>query len=591
LDHLIKNKNIGAFTMSRKIVIIGAVALGPKAACRARRVDPKAQVTLIEQSRDISYGGCGIPFFVSGDISDIQSLMSTSFHMVRDENFFQGAKGVLVRSKTRALAINRQLHQIRIQDLITGKEEDLPYDALVLATGSSPIRPEIPGVNLKGVTTLSNPAEALMIKNALSQGKVNHCVIIGAGPIGLEMAQAVSELWGVKTTLLEIQDQILPGLLDQDLARMMLTELKSHEVNLFLEERAVRIHGDDEGNVKKVITDRQELPADLVILAAGVRPNTSLAGQAGLIIGNTGGIVVNEFLQTSDPHIYAGGDCIEVLHLLTKQPAWHPSGSLANRQGRVIGTNAAGGRETFPGVLGSFSVKLFDFSAGRSGLTQAAALKAGFDAQVAMVIQADRAHFYPGQELMALKLVADRKTRRVLGLSGVAKNGDALMARLNAIAGALPYQPTIEDVANLEVPYSPPFSGAMDILNAVANTLKNTLEGKNRPLPLEQFQEIFEGRKEKNVLFLDVRGPRNALPYVQKFSPDWINIPGETLAGRLDELPKDKKLLLICNSGVRSYEAQVLLDEEDITNTLNLEGGVAAVKWAGLNPLEEEETE
>ncbi len=507
------------------------------------------------------------------------------------KTFFKEAKGVQVRSQTRALAINRRLHQLRIQDLITEKQEDLPYDALVLATGSSPIRPEIPGINLKGVTTLSNPAEALMIKNALSQGKVNHCVIIGAGPIGLEMAQAVSELWGVKTSVLEIQDQILPGLLDQDLSRMVLTELKSHEVNLFLKERGVRILGDDQGKVKKVITNRQEFLADLVILAAGVRPNTALAEQAGLVIGKTGGIAVNEFLQTSDPDIYAGGDCIEVLHLLTRQPVWHPSGSLANRQGRVIGTNAAGGRETFPGVLGSFAVKLFDLSAGRSGLTQAAALQTGFDAQEALVIQADRAHFYPGQELMALKLVADRKTRRVLGLSGVARNGDALMARLNAIAGALPYRPTIEDVANLEIPYSPPFSGAMDILNAVANTLKNTLEGKNRPLPVEQFQEIFEGRKENNVLFLDVRGPRNAQPYVQKFSPDWINIPGETLAGRLDELSRDKKLLLICNSGVRSYEAQILLDAEGISNTLNLEGGVAAVKWAGLNPLEEEETE
>jgi NADPH-dependent 2,4-dienoyl-CoA reductase/sulfur reductase-like enzyme/rhodanese-related sulfurtransferase len=577
--------------MSRKIVIIGAVALGPKAACRARRVDPTALVTLIDQNRDISYGGCGIPFFVSGDISDIQSLMSTSFHVARDENFFKGAKGVQVRSQTRALAINRLLQQIRIQDLITGREENLAYDTLVLATGSSPIRPEIPGINLKGVTTLSNPADALTIKNALSQGEVNHCVIIGAGPIGLEMAQAVSELWGVNTTLLEIQNQILPGLLDQDLARMMLTELKSHEVTVFLGERAVQILEDDEGKVKKVITDRRELPADLVILAAGVRPNTALAGQAGIIIGKSGGIIVNEFLQTSDPHIYAGGDCIEVLHLLTQKPVWHPSGSLANRQGRVIGTNAAGGRETFSGVLGSFAIKLFDLSAGRTGLTQAAAQQAGFDAQEAVVIQADRAHFYPGQELMTLKLVADRKTRQVLGLSGVAKNGDALMARLTAIAGALPYKPTIEDVANLEIPYSPPFSGAMDILNAVANTLKNTLEGKNRPLPMEQFQEIFEGRKEKNILFLDVRGPRNAQPYVQKFSPDWINIPGETLAGHLDELPRDKRLLLICNSGVRSYEAQVLLDAEGIINTLNLEGGVAAVKWAGLNPLEEEETE
>ncbi len=515
--------------------------------------------------------------------------MSTSFHLVRDEQFFREAKGVQVHSQTRALAIDREQRLVRIQIRVNGTEEELSYDNLVLATGASPVRPDIDGINLKGVTTISSPAEALMIKESLSQGKVSHCVIIGAGPIGLEMAQAVADLWGVETTVLEIQDQVLPGLLDPDLAQMLLTELKGHDVNVLLGERAVKILGDDQGQVQKVITENKELPADLVILAVGVRPNTVLAQQAGLAVGNTGGIAVNEYLQTSDPCIYAGGDCIEVPHLITGQPCFFPSGSLANRQGRVIGSNVAGGRETFPGVIGSFAIKVFDLSAGRCGLTTAAARRAGFEAEEALVIQSDRAHFYPGQELMALKLVADRKTRRVLGISGVAKNGDALMARLTAVAGALPYKMTIEDVANLEIPYSPPFAAAMDILNAVANTLKNTLEGKNRPLPIEQFQELFAGKKEESVIFLDVRGPRNAQPYVQQLGPRWINIPQETLSRRLDELPRAEKLVLVCNSGVRSYEAQILLDEAGIKNTLNLAGGVAGLKWAGLNPLKEEE--
>ncbi len=575
--------------MPRQIVIIGAVALGPKVACRAHRMDPTARVILIEQNQYLSYGGCGIPFFISGDISDIQALMSTSFHMVRDEQFFRDAKGVEVRSQTRALSINPLHQSIRIQNRLTGIEEDIPYDNLVLATGAIPNRPDIPGITLQGVTTISNPAEALVVKESLSRGKVGHCVIIGAGPIGLEMAQAVSDLWGVETTLLEIKDQILPGLLDLDLARMVSKDLEDHGVNLLLEEKVVRLEGDDQGAVKKVITQNRELPADLVILAVGVRPNTALAHQAGLVIGPSGGIAVNEFLQTSDHQIYAGGDCIEVPHLITRQPCFYPSGSLANRQGRVIGTNVAGGRETFPGVIGSFAVKVFDFSAGRCGLTTAAARQAGFEAEEALVIQADRAHFYPGQELMALKLVADRKSRRVLGLSGVGRNGDALMARLNAVAGALPYQMTIEDLANLEIPYSPPFAAAMDILNAVANTLKNTLEGKNRPLPMENFQDLLTGRQEKDVLFLDVRGPRNARPYIEKLGPCWINIPQETLSRRLHEIPKAEKLVLICNSGVRSYEAQILLDQEGIKNTRNLAGGLAALKWAGLNPLEEEE--
>jgi NADPH-dependent 2,4-dienoyl-CoA reductase/sulfur reductase-like enzyme/rhodanese-related sulfurtransferase len=575
--------------MSKRIIIIGAVALGPKVACRVRRMDPTAQVILVEQNQHFSYGGCGIPFFISGDVSDLQALMSTSFHMVRDEQFFRDAKGVQVRSRTRAISIDRQHHLVRIQNILTEEEEDLPYDNLVLATGASAINPGIPGTNLQGVSTISNPAEALMIKESLSRGQVGHCVIVGAGPVGLELAQAVSDLWDVETTVLEFRDQILPGLLDQDLAQMVLTELKGHGVNLLFGERAVKILGDDQGKVQKVITEKRELPADLVVLAVGVRPNTALAAQAGLAIGKSGGIVVNEFLQTSDPDIYAGGDCIEIPHLITNQPCCFPSGSLANRQGRVIGSNLGGGRETFPGVIGSFAIKLFELSAGRCGLTTAAARQAGFDPEEALVIQADRAHFYPGQDLMALKLVADRKTRRVLGISGVAKNGDALMARLTAVAGALPYKMTLEDLANLEIPYSPPFAAAMDILNAVANTLKNTLDGKNRPLPLEQFQGLFDHKKENAVLFLDVRGPRNAQPYVEQLSPYWINIPQETLSQRLHELPQADQVVLICNSGVRSYEAQIILDKEGIKNTLNLAGGIAGLKWAGLNPLQEVE--
>jgi NADPH-dependent 2,4-dienoyl-CoA reductase/sulfur reductase-like enzyme/rhodanese-related sulfurtransferase len=575
--------------MPKKIVIIGAVALGPKVACRARRVDPAAEVFLIEQNRDFSYGGCGLPFFVSGDVSDIQALMSTSFHMMRDARFFEGAKGVEVRDLTRAMAIDRERRTVKLLHLPTGSEEDLPYDALVLATGASPFKPDIPGLDLQGVTTLTNPSEAITVKEALSKGKIGRCVIIGAGPIGLEMAQAVSDLWGVETTVLEIQDQILPGLLDPDLAHMAQLELQEKGVTLRLKEKVLRCLGNSDGQVDRVITDRGEIPADLVILSVGVRPNTELARQAGLAIGPTGGIVVNDYLQTSDPNIYAGGDCIEIPHLITGKPCFFPSGSLANRQGRVIGSNVAGGSETFPGVIGSFAIKLFDLSAGRCGLTLNAARQAGFDPEEALVIQADRAHFYPGQELMALRLVADRSTRRILGLSGLGRNGDALMGRLNAVAAGLPFKMTVEDLANLELPYSPPFASAMDILNAVANTLKNTLEGKNRPLPIEAFQDLFSRRGEKSVLFLDVRGPRNAQPYVDQHHPHWVNIPQETLAKRLTEVPEAETTVLICNSGVRSYEAQVVLDKTGRKNTFNLEGGVAGLKWSGLNPIGEEE--
>ncbi|HMK64776.1 MAG TPA: FAD-dependent oxidoreductase, partial [Thermodesulfobacteriota bacterium] len=242
--------------MPRKIVIIGAVALGPKVACRARRVDPTAEVLLIEQNRDFSYGGCGLPFFVSGDVSDIRALMSTSFHMVRDAYFFKEAKGVEVQDLTRAVSIDRSRQLVKLRHLAGGEENDIPYDALVLATGSIPFKPDLPGLSLGGITAVSNPSEAVAIKESLSKGRVGQCVVIGAGPIGLEMAQAVSDLWGVETTVLEIQNQILPGLLDPDLARMVQEELKRKEITVRLGERVLRFIGNEEGKVRTVVTDQ-----------------------------------------------------------------------------------------------------------------------------------------------------------------------------------------------------------------------------------------------------------------------------------------------------------------------------------------------
>jgi NADPH-dependent 2,4-dienoyl-CoA reductase/sulfur reductase-like enzyme/rhodanese-related sulfurtransferase len=575
---------------SERVVIIGAVALGPKVACRLKRLRPDYQVTMLDQGEYISYGGCGIPYYISGDLSDIKELMSTSFHMLRTPEFFAGAKDVQVRTRTRALALDRTAKQVRILDLATQKEEDLPYDKLVLATGSRPRALPVPGADLPGVMHVANLGAAMAVKDLIAKGQVGQAVIIGAGAIGLEMAEALSDLWGLDTTVVEVTDQVLPGILEPGLARMVARHLREKDITLHLAEavKEIRPHpGED--HALEVVTAERTLPADLVITAVGATPNSELARQAGLLVSPTGGIVVNHRLQTSDPDIYAGGDCIDNHHLITGQPVYFPSGSLANRQGRVIGTNLAGGAATFNGIVGSFTLKTFDLAVAGTGLSLTAARRAGFDAVEALVIQADRAHFYPTQDLMYLALVADRKTRRLLGAQGISGNGDALVGRVNSIAALLPFKADLADLSNLEVAYAPPFAAALDIVNAVANTLENILDGYNRTIEVADFEQCFLTDKAEDTICLDVRGAQNAAPYVDLFGDRWLNIPQESLKDRFADIPKDKRLLVVCNSGVRSYEALRQLETAGLGNALNLQGGIAALKKSGALDLSEEE--
>ena len=369
--------------MPQNILIIGAVALGPKAACRFKRLEPESMVIMLDQENLISYGGCGIPYFISGDVGDPGQLQSTSFNMLRDEKFFFDAKDIEVMINTRAVRIDRNNKKAHIENLLTREKTILPYDKLVLATGSRPKRLPIPGSDLKGVFTVSNMNEAIAIKEMIAGGKVGKAVIIGAGAIGLEMAEALSDLWGIETSVLEIMGQVLPGIISPNLARMVQHHMEENDVSFHLSERVVQIEG--EKQVQSVITDKRSIEADLVIIAAGVEPNSDLARAAGLNVAPSGAIVVNKMMQTSDPDIYAGGDCVEIPNLITGKPGYYPLGSMANRQGRVIGTNLAGGDSEFDGAVGSFVIKLFDLSVASAGLSIDMACKEKFDAISAFI--------------------------------------------------------------------------------------------------------------------------------------------------------------------------------------------------------------
>ena len=570
--------------MTQNVVIIGAVALGPKAACRLKRLEPDSKVTMVDRDNLISYSGCGIPYFISGDVSDADQLQATSFHMLRDEKFFLDTKDVDVLTNTEALSIDRDKKTVLIRNVLDEIERELSYDKLVLGTGCRPRDLSIPGSGLDGVYSVSDLNKAIAIKKDVAEGKVGKAVIIGAGAIGLEIAESLADLWGIDTTVVEVMNQILPGIISPNMACMAQHHLEENDISFFLGEKVERFEG--ETRIEKVVTDKRTLDADMVIMAVGVTPNADLAANAGLEISPRGGIVVNKRLQTTDPDIYAGGDCVEITNLVTGKPGYWPLGSIANRQGRVIGTNLAGGNAEFDGAVGSFVIKLFEISMASAGLSLESAQREGFEAVSAFVVQFDHAHFYPEKDLMYLELVVEKGSGRVLGIQGLGNTGEGMMGRISAVAPLLKYRITTEDISNLELPYSPPFSSAMDVLNALGNTAENILAGKNRVIEADEFADWWEKRHNGDMLCLDCREWGNAGPFVEKYPEHWKSIPQGELRTRLAEVPKDKKLVLICNTGVRSYEAQITLDQMGIKDSYNLQGGIAAVKKWGVDLLE-----
>jgi NADPH-dependent 2,4-dienoyl-CoA reductase/sulfur reductase-like enzyme/rhodanese-related sulfurtransferase len=565
--------------MAKKIVIVGAVAVGPKVACRIRRLDPEAEITVLDRDNLISYGGCGIPYYVSGDVNDIEDLYSTSAHIKRDVGFFHDCKGVRMLTRVEAVAIDRPARRLQIHRLDSGATEWLAYDKLVLATGASPFRPPLPGVDLPGVFTVTNLHDAEKVKTLMSRGKVSRAVVIGGGAIGLEIAEAFTDLWGIEATVIEMEDQVLPTLLGKCIARLAETHLREKNVRLMLAERVKEISRDPNSAGLLVHTNSESLPADLVVLSAGVRPNSRLAREAGLAVGRSGGILVDTRLRTSDPDIYAGGDCIEVRNLLSGENHMMALGSLANRQGRIIGTNICGGSSRFPGGVGTFCVKIFDLGVSKAGLTYRQAKLAGYDPVYATVVQPDHAHFFPDAEFIYLTLLADRRTRKILGVEAAGRHGDAVKARVDAVAVLLSKGCDVDDICSLEAGYAPPFASAMDVVNNVGNALDNILVGMNRPVDVVDFLVQFPYNKTR---VLDVRGEKEAEPFLGKFGARWLNIPQNQLRARHQEIPRDEWFYLICDTGARSYEAQVLLTSCGVEKTMQIQGGYAMI--AAIKP-------
>ncbi len=552
---------------SLRVLIVGGVACGPKTAARLKRIMPEAEITMVEKGAMVSYGACGLPYYVEGTFANINALTHTPAGVSRTPDFFRTWKGFQTLTRTEAMAIDREAKQVHVRCLDTAEEKKLPYDKLVLATGGEAFRPPIPGIDLEHVWFMSHPDDAASLVEVVEQKGLEKAVLVGAGFIGLEMAEALVNK-GLDVTMVEMMDQIMPGVIDEDIARMSQIHLEDNDVELVLGERVTALEGD--GQVRRVVTDRQSIEADLVVIGVGTRPNDRLAREAGLDCD--GGVIVNANGQTSDPDIYAGGDCVrnQFVHRLVDERLFVPLGSTANKHGRVIANHIAGRPTPFSGIGCSSIVRAFDFTIGRTGVTETMARRLNIDYAVTTWSGQDKPHYMEGSRLFAIKMLASRRDRQVLGVQ-VAGTGDGAK-RLDAAACAIYFGATLDQLADVDFGYAPPYSPPIDPLAVCAHVLTNKLDGLADGIgPLQAKAQMDAG----GCLLLDVRLEDEAkmewIPHT-----DRVHIPLGQLRERFNELPRDTPILTYCKVSMRGYEAQRILNAEGFDNVRFIEGGVAA---------------
>jgi len=547
-----------------RVVVVGGVAAGMKAACKTMRLRPDADVTVIERDEILSYAGCGLPYYISGVVSKREDLYSTPIGVARDAAFFKNVKNVKVLNRTEALEIDRQQKLVRIQGLDGGGEESRPYDKLVLATGASPVRPPIEGIDQANIFTVKSVADSDRIKAVVEAGELRKAVVVGGGLIGVEMAECLADC-ALEVSIVEMLPRILP-MIDDEMALLVEKHLDDQGIDVYAGKCVTAFKGD--GKVQAVVCDDLELEADIVILAIGVRPEAKLAAEAGLELGPFKGIKVDDHMRTSDPDIYAAGDCVEVLNIISGQPGFVPLGSTANKQGRVAAINLCGGDEAFPGVVGSTVVKVCDIGVARTGLSEKEAAKAGFETVSIHVPAEDRAHYYPGAAGVLLKLVADSKTGRLLGVQAVGP-GD-VSKRVDSVVAALIAGLTVDHISKLDLCYAPPFSSAMDVLITAANVLKNKMAGTMKGIYNTDVKAMLDG--DEPFFLLDVRSPGE----VQEAAlPGAVNIPLGKLRTSLEAVPRDKPVITFCALSLRGYEAALILESAGFEAVQVMEGGVA----------------
>lgn len=550
-----------------KVVIIGGVAAGPKAGSRINRLCSDAEVTIVDKGEFLSYAGCGLPYYISGVVKDQRELMSTPVGTVRDCAFFRDVKNVRVLNRTEATAIDRKRRIVTVVSR-EGIEQELPYDKLILATGAQSMIPPIKGRELENIFTLKDIEDAERIKAMLGEKKALNAVIVGGGLIGVEVAEAFQEM-GCRVTIFEFQPQIL-SLVDPEIAALAEKHFEANGVKIKTSTKVVEFKG--ETKVTAVVTDQGEFPADIVVMAVGVRPSTKLAVEAGLTIGPTQAIAVNAQMQTSDPDIFAVGDCAEKRHLLTGQPCYVPLGSTANKEGRVAANAICGLDDAFPGVLGSAICRIFDFSVACTGLGEKAARAAGYDVVTCLSPSPDKPHFMPTAKPLFLKLIADRKTRKLLGAQ--ATGSGVTDRRIDIVATALFASMTVDQMAHLDLTYAPPFSPAVDNLLTAVNIIRNKMDGYLNGVTPAEVYAMYENKKK--LTLLDVRSPAE---YQQMRIEGSTHIPLGALRKRYDELSRELPIVTYCKISLRGYEAALILKHAGFKDVAVMDGGI--LMWPG----------
>ena len=545
---------------SMRIIVVGASAAGLRAAARARRRLPDARVLVIDQSTLISYGACGMPYFVSGDIHSADKLRETPHGLIRDPAYFRSAKDLEVITETRVERIDRSARKVFCRSTKTGEASEYSYDKLVLATGASPaIVPGVPKVS-KRITTFKTLQDAINLRESLQRGEIGKVAIVGGGFIGCELAEAFGALWGAKVVLIDMASSILPNMLDPEMASA---------VEAYLKTEGVEVHTNCplEGMVESeesvtIKTPYGDFEVDCAVIAVGVRPNSELAADCGLAVGKGGGIVVDDRMATNDRNIFAAGDCVEVKHLVTDNPVQLPLGSLANRQGRVIGSNLGGGNERFGPVVGSVAVKIFDMNVAATGLTEGSARDAGFDVGCAWGTFTDKADYYPESQNIHLKLVFDKGSQRLLGLQGYGKG--EVVKRVDVFAALLKNQGQLEDLLDMEFAYAPPYAPAVDPLYSLGCAARNAM--------LEDVEQVSPETELGDRLVIDVRQSYEveSMPLSEA---DVRNIPLEELRKNWEEIPADRPLVAICAKGYRSAESVRILKEKGFHDVAYVGGG------------------
>lgn len=538
----------------KKIVIVGGVAAGMSCAARCRRLSETVEITVLERGPHVSFANCGLPYYVGGEIAPRAKLLRSAEDMAHNLN-------ITIRTRTPAVAIDRAGRRVAVQTP-EGKEEHLPYDVLVLATGASPLRPPIPGIDRPGLFSVRNVPDADAIQEWIKKVDARRAVVVGGGYIGLEMAEQFQHR-GLEVSVVEVQDQIMAPV-DVEMARLLEEEMEKHGVALYLGDGVASFDepaaGEKSAAATVVLKSGTRLPGDVVILGLGVRPDVGLAKSAGLEIGARGGLRVDAQLRTNDPAIYAAGDAVEVRDTITGEWAIVPLAGPANRQGRMIADNIFGRGIEYTGTQGTAVLRLFSLTAACTGANEKRLRAAGIAYQGVHLHPANHAGYFPGAQRMALKVLFSPETGKLLGAQAV--GGDGVDKRIDVLATALAAGMTMDQIAQLELCYAPPYGSAKDPVNMAGMAAENMLRNMVRVV---HWNEVPDGPEP---LILDVR---NANERDAGAIPGSIHIPLGELRGRLDELPRDKPIIVHCQSGQRSYTATRILTLNGF-DAMNLSG-------------------